>query len=114
MDTSDAFSRIWSAFDAGDILPACAWCGRVRIGEARLLPSPAALAAIDQRYTFSHSICDVGINAYAPAVEDRSAESQLVANASQMATAPDAPRGPGMDVPRAVDAVALRSEGTLR
>jgi len=58
MDTSDAFSRIWTAFDVGEILPACAWCGRVRIDEIWLLPSPAALAAVDERYTFSHSICD--------------------------------------------------------
>jgi len=58
MDTSDAFSRIWTAFDVGETLPACAWCGRVRIDETWLLPSPAALAAVDERYTFSHSICD--------------------------------------------------------
>ena len=58
MDTSDAFSQIWTAFDAGEILPACAWCGRVQIDETWVSPSPAALAAIDQRYTFSHSVCD--------------------------------------------------------
>jgi hypothetical protein len=58
MDRGDAFTRVWAAFDAGDILPACAWCGRVRIDEAWLLPSGAALAAIDQRYAFSHSVCD--------------------------------------------------------
>jgi hypothetical protein len=58
MERSDAFARVWAAFDAGDILPACAWCGRVRIDEIWLLPSGAALAAIDQRYAFSHSVCD--------------------------------------------------------
>jgi hypothetical protein len=58
MDASDAFSCIWTAFDAGDILPACAWCGQVRIDETWLLPSRGALAAIDQRYMFSHSICE--------------------------------------------------------
>lgn len=54
----DPFSRIWTAFEAGSVVPACAWCGQVRIDEAWLMPSPAALAAIDQRYTLSHSICD--------------------------------------------------------
>jgi hypothetical protein len=58
MDTSDAFSRIWSAFDAGHVLSSCAWCKRVRIDGTWLLPSPAALAAIDERYAFSHSVCD--------------------------------------------------------
>ena len=58
MDTSETFSRIWTAFDACQMLAACAWCGRVRIDETWLLPPPAALAAIDQRYAFSHSICD--------------------------------------------------------
>jgi hypothetical protein len=54
----DTFSRIWNAFDAGQILPACAWCGRVRIDDTWLVPSPGILAAIDQRNMFSHSICN--------------------------------------------------------
>jgi hypothetical protein len=58
MDANDAFSRIWTAFDAGHILSACAWCGRVRIDEAWVVPSRAALAAIDERHAFSHSICE--------------------------------------------------------
>jgi len=58
MDRSDSFSHIWTAFDAGQILPACAWCGRVRIDDAWLVPPSGALAAIDERYTFSHSVCD--------------------------------------------------------
>lgn len=58
MDASDAFSRIWAAFDTAAVLPACAWCGRVRIDETWILPPRAALAAIDERHTLSHSICD--------------------------------------------------------
>jgi hypothetical protein len=54
----DTFSRMWAAFDAGQILPACAWCGRVRIDDSWLVPPPGILAAIDQRNMFSHSICD--------------------------------------------------------
>lgn len=52
------FSRIWDAFETGEILSACAWCGRVRIDDTWLRPSLAALVAIDQRLTFSHSICE--------------------------------------------------------
>jgi hypothetical protein len=62
----DPFSRIWTAFEAGRVLPACAWCGRVRIDEAWLVPPPAALVAIDRRYTFSHSICDRCVTASPP------------------------------------------------
>jgi hypothetical protein len=58
VDQNDTFSRIWAAFDAGQVLPACAWCGRLQIDDAWLMPTPAALAAIDERYTFSHSVCD--------------------------------------------------------
>ena len=58
MATQDVFSRIWAAYEDGDLLATCAWCGRVRIDERWLLPPPAALAAIDERNALSHSICD--------------------------------------------------------
>lgn len=58
MQTSETFSRIWSAFDEGQIVATCAWCGRVWIDEAWVSPPPAALAAVDTRYAFSHSICN--------------------------------------------------------
>lgn len=51
------FARVWDAFDAGQLIPTCAWCGRVRIGGTWLLVPRAALAAIDQRLALSHSIC---------------------------------------------------------
>jgi hypothetical protein len=81
MDTTNAFLRIWAAFDTGELLSACAWCGRVRIDQAWLRPSTAVLAAIDQRYTFSHSICDLCAAAYAPALDCRRAEAQLADSA---------------------------------
>lgn len=58
MDTDDVFLRIVAIYDEGGVLPICAWCGRVRIDDAWLVPPPAALAAIDERHTLSHSICD--------------------------------------------------------
>ena len=69
----DAFSRIWTAFDAGHILSACAWCRRVRIDGTWLVPSPAALAAIDERYAFSHSVCDACADTIAAAQGEPSA-----------------------------------------
>ena len=67
MVPEDVFSRIVGIYDEGGILPICAWCGRVRIEDVWVVPPPAALAAIDDRNTLSHSICDVCTSRKAPA-----------------------------------------------
>jgi len=51
------FSEIWTLFNRGEMVPRCAWCGRVRIAETWAFPPAAALDAIDARLTVSHSIC---------------------------------------------------------
>jgi hypothetical protein len=54
---SEVANRIFAIYEAGDLITACAWCKRVEIdGEWHLAPH-AALAAIEERYTLSHSIC---------------------------------------------------------
>jgi hypothetical protein len=54
---SEVANRIFATYEAGDLITACAWCNRVEIdGEWHLAPH-AALAAIEERYTLSHSIC---------------------------------------------------------
>jgi len=58
MEAADLFSRIWEVYDAGELLPTCAWCGRVRLDDKWLLPPRAALDAIDGQNVLSHSICD--------------------------------------------------------
>lgn len=58
MGTDDVFSRIFAVYEAGELLPMCAWCGRVRIDGTWVKPPAAALAAIDVANTVSHSICD--------------------------------------------------------
>jgi hypothetical protein len=59
MDAPDTFSPIWAAFEDARMLPACAWCERVCIDGIWVVPSRAALVAIDRRYTFSHTICEL-------------------------------------------------------
>jgi hypothetical protein len=56
--TDEVFSRIVTVFEAGELLPTCAWCGRVQIDGRWVRPPLAALAAIDERNTLSHSMCD--------------------------------------------------------
>ena len=58
VDAQEVFDRIVEIYDDGGVLPICAWCGRVRIDDEWLVPPPAALAAIDDRNTLSHSMCD--------------------------------------------------------
>jgi hypothetical protein len=57
-DGDDLFSRIWEAYDAGEIVHVCAWCSRVRVDETWQLPPRGVLVAIDSRFTLSHSICE--------------------------------------------------------
>ena len=68
MDTGEVFTRVWAAFDAGELMTACAWCRRVRIDGAWVLPPPSALAAIDARLAFSHSICAQCVEGYLPSL----------------------------------------------
>jgi hypothetical protein len=58
VSTNDVFAHIVAIYERGGVLPICAWCGRVRIDESWVRPPRAALAAIDERNTLSHSICD--------------------------------------------------------
>ena len=59
MVPSEVANRIFATYEAGDLITACAWCSRVEIdGEWQLAPH-SALAAIEERYTLSHSICPV-------------------------------------------------------
>lgn len=48
---------ILAAYERGELITMCAWCRRVEIDGEWLLAPRAALAAIDSRYTLSHSIC---------------------------------------------------------
>jgi hypothetical protein len=51
------FSEIWTLFNRGELIPLCAWCGRVRVAETWAYPPNGALDGIDARLGTSHSIC---------------------------------------------------------
>lgn len=56
---SEVANRIFASYETGDLITACAWCNRVEIdGECHLAPH-TAVAAIEEQYTLSHSICPV-------------------------------------------------------
>jgi hypothetical protein len=66
VNSSEVFSRVWDAFDAGENVIVCAWCGRVRLDGDWFRTPPAAVEAIDARLAFSHSICSGCAEAYPP------------------------------------------------
>jgi len=66
VDTNQIFSYMWTTFEAGQMLTTCAWCRRVWVDSAWVVPPRAALAAIDERNAFSHSICGECALAYVP------------------------------------------------
>jgi hypothetical protein len=54
---SEVANRIFATYESGDLITACAWCNRVEIDAEWHLAPHAAIAAIEERYTLSHSIC---------------------------------------------------------
>ena len=54
---SEVANRIFATYEAGGLITACAWCNRVEIDAEWHLAPHTALAAIEERYTLSHSIC---------------------------------------------------------
>jgi len=49
--------RVLARYEAGDLVSVCAWCQRVNFDAEWLLVPRAALIAIDERYSLTHSIC---------------------------------------------------------
>ena len=56
-NTPGLFAEIWTLFNYGELVPQCAWCGRVRVAKSWAFPPAGALEAIDARLSTSHSIC---------------------------------------------------------
>lgn len=60
MDTfvpDEVTRHVLARYEAAELITRCAWCNRVHFdGEWMLLPR-AALAAIDEKHSLTHSIC---------------------------------------------------------
>ena len=57
MAAGEVTRQVFAAYEAGDLITRCAWCGRLEIDGEWLLGPRAALTAIEAPYTLSHSIC---------------------------------------------------------
>jgi hypothetical protein len=66
MDRNRFFDKIWEAYEAGDFIAACAWCGRLQVEEEWVDPQHGALSTIDAVLTLSHSICPSCLEAQLP------------------------------------------------
>jgi hypothetical protein len=54
---AEVTARLIAIYEAGELVPACAWCRRVNL-DGEWFPIPrVALDAIDAPNTLSHSIC---------------------------------------------------------
>jgi hypothetical protein len=57
MDPSEVTSRIVAAYEAGEVITSCAWCGRIALDGEWVQPPRAALEAINGHNILAHSIC---------------------------------------------------------
>ena len=57
MVAGEVTRRILATYEAGELITMCAWGRRVELDGDWVLAPPAALAAIEAKYTLSHSIC---------------------------------------------------------
>jgi hypothetical protein len=65
VDANEVTRRMVAAYEAGDMVTTCAWCGRVTFGDEWVRVPHAALIAIDAHNTLSHSICPECATRYA-------------------------------------------------
>jgi hypothetical protein len=57
VDASEVTSRIVAAYEAGEIITSCAWCGRVNLDGGWVQVPREALRAINGHNILAHSIC---------------------------------------------------------
>lgn len=57
MHPGEVQAKIAEAYDAGKLIPVCAWCGRLSIEGEWIVPPTGVLATIDEPLTLSHTIC---------------------------------------------------------
>ena len=57
MFAGETTRRLLARYEAAELITLCGWCLRVELDNAWHLAPRMAFAAIDTRYTISHSIC---------------------------------------------------------
>jgi hypothetical protein len=57
MDRDEVLAKIWEAYEAGHLIPVCAWCGCVRIEGEWFDLIHGDTAPVDDPMTLSHTIC---------------------------------------------------------
>jgi hypothetical protein len=57
MDRSEILTKVWTVYEAGDLITVCGWCGSLEIDGQWTGAEPGLLSTIDQPMTVSHSIC---------------------------------------------------------
>lgn len=57
MAPDEVTRRVLARYEAADLITACAWCLRVSFEEEWPLVPRAALAAIDQQHSLTHTVC---------------------------------------------------------
>jgi hypothetical protein len=57
VERSEFVSAVLAAYETGNLIPACAWCGRLLIGEEWVRPPLGGLSTVDEAELLTHSIC---------------------------------------------------------
>jgi hypothetical protein len=74
MDRNDLLAKIWEANEAGDLIPVCAWCSRVRIEAEWFDLMYGDIAAIDEPMTLTRTICPRCVETHATQPSTRPSE----------------------------------------
>ena len=57
MERSEFVSVVLAAYESGNLIPVCAWCGRLLIEDDWIRPPPGVLSTVDEAEALTHSIC---------------------------------------------------------
>ena len=57
VERSEFVSVVLAAYETGNLIPVCAWCGRLLIAEEWVRPPLGGLSTVDEAEVLTHSIC---------------------------------------------------------
>ena len=67
------FRKIWDLFESGNVVPVCAWCGRIRLDDSWEWAPTGAMTAIEP-LSVTHSICPSCVTGQARIAELRTGD----------------------------------------